>query len=162
LAPHRSTHLRADAQLRGGPPMRYPRRWVSTLAFVALLVPRSVAARPLEIATFPVGPDAYTGNLQVATGTDGTMVFEWADVPDFRTQLYSQSGAPLAPSVVVGDGLSSLIAADTRGGYLLAFTRYNPTEHAYHLFGRLLDQAGAAAGAEFQVDSPGAEGTSLF
>ena len=120
-------------------------------ATVAVLAPRVCAARPIEVAAFPVDAGADASGLRVAAGTDGTMVVLWGAAGTVRTQWYSPAGAALAAAVTLGGGTQGRIAADTRGGYVAAFTRVAAGNA--HLLGRLLDGAGQPLGAEFAVDA---------
>ncbi len=120
-------------------------------ATVAVLAPRVCAARPIEVAAFPVDAGADASGLRVAAGSDGTMVVLWGAAGTVRTQWYSPAGAALAAAVTLGGGTQGRIAADTRGGYVAAFTRVAAGNA--HLLGRLLDGAGQPLGAEFAVDA---------
>jgi cysteine-rich repeat protein len=111
----------------------------------------SAVARPFEVPTFPVDPAAEVARLRVAVGTDGTMVFAWQAGTALWSQHFSQSGTALAaPVAIVADGAQPRLAADTRGGYVVAFTR--ATAGVRHLFGWRLDAAGHPVGSELWVD----------
>ena len=57
---------------------------------------QSASARPIELPTFQVGGETFTGALKVAVGTDATMVFLWSDQDgDLRTSHASYTSGKL-------------------------------------------------------------------
>ncbi len=132
-------------------PVRHPLRLVLTsLLLASIAVVRGAEARPLEVPTFAVDPGEDVSDLHVAAGTDGTIVFLWHRAGSVYAQHTTQAGTALGAPVVIGSGSLARIAADTRGGFVAAFTRVvGPTQH---LFGRRLDAAGQPLGTELTVD----------
>ena len=107
-------------------------------------------ARPFEVPTFAVDPASEVTGPRVAVGIDGTMVLAWQAGPSIRAQLHSQAGAALAAPFTVEAGAQLRLAADTRGGYVVAYTRTDAGHR--HLYGRRLDEAGQPVGVEISVD----------
>jgi cysteine-rich repeat protein len=120
------------------------------LIVVWLGAPGAAAARPFEVPTFALDPGIEVLTPRVAAGTDGTMVFLWESAGLVRAQLHSQAGAALAPAVTIATGTQPRLAADTRGGYVIAYTR-DAAAHP-HLYARRLDAAGQPIGTEIAVD----------
>ena len=108
------------------------------------------AARPFEVATFPVDPGVEAVGPRVAVGTDGTMVLVWQAGGSIWSQHFSQAGAALAVPVPIAVGAQPRLAADTRGGSVVAFTRASAGRR--HLYGWRLDAAGQPVGAELSID----------
>jgi len=132
-------------------PLRFRRRCLALLLLALVFGYVGVAtARPFEVATFPVDPGVEVTSLRVAMGTDGTMVFAWQAGGAIWSQLYAQAGAPLAAPVAIATGAQPRFAADTRGGYVVGYTRAAAGHR--HFFGRRLDAAGQTVGAEIAVD----------
>ena len=130
--------------------MRHPIRPGSTILLLMLLGAGVAAARPFEIATFPVDPGLEVAGPRVAVGTDGTMVFVWQAGGSIWSQHFSQAGAALAVPVPIAAGAQPRLAADTRGGSVVAFTR--ASVGLRHLYGWRLDRAGQPVGAELTID----------
>lgn len=131
--------------------MRDPLRLLAIVLLTLLARVDGVAARPFEVATFPVDAAAEVAGLRVAVGTDGTMVFVWQAAGGLWSQHFSQSGTALAvPVSITADGAQQRLAANTRGGYVVAFTRANAGHQ--HLYGWRLDAAGQPVGSEIAVD----------
>jgi hypothetical protein len=102
------------------------------------------------VATFPVDAAAEVRGLQVAVGTDGTMVFVWQVMAGCSRSTSQTRTVLAAPALIVADGAQQRLAADTRGGYVVAFTRLSAGHR--HLYGRRLDAAGQPVGTELAVD----------
>ncbi len=122
------------------------------LAFVVLAaaVPRVAAARPFEVPTFALDAGVEVTDPRVAVGTDGTMVFVWQSGAVVRGQRHSQAGVAVSPPVTIATGTQPRLAADTNGGYVVAYTRDDGGQR--HLYGRRLDAAGQPIGGEIAVD----------
>ena len=73
-----------------------------------------------------------------------------AERGDVLVQLHSQVGVALAALATIASGGEPRLAADTRGGYVLAYTRDSGGYR--HLYGRRLDAAGVPVGGEIAVD----------
>ncbi len=130
--------------------MPNPLRLLVLMVLSCVLIARGADARPLEVPTFAIdAPNEVTG-LRVAVGTDGTMVFAWQAGAAIRTRLHTQAGAVVAPPLTIATGEGPRLASDTRGGYVLAYTR--AVAGIRHLFGQRLDAAGAPVGSEIAVD----------
>src|SRR5678815_4771253 len=130
--------------------MRAPlRRGVLVLA-LALSAPGGAAARPLEVPNFALDPGIEVVDPRVATNPDGTVVFLWQSAGLVRAQRHSQTGVALAPVATIATGTQPRIAADTRGGYVVAYTRMDAGYR--HLYARRLDAAGQPVGTEIAVD----------
>jgi cysteine-rich repeat protein len=127
---------------------------IRSLALALLLVVLAhvdgATARPIEVPAFVVGPDAEVAGLRVAVGTDGTMVFAWQSGASVWSQHHAQSGVVLAAPVEIAIGSNGRLAADTRGGYVVAYLR--EADGRRRLFGRRLDASGQPVGAELAVD----------
>jgi cysteine-rich repeat protein len=141
------------------PPPRVRPLALALLLLAAIARADAAAARHIEVPTFVVGPNAEVSGLQVAVGTDGAMVFAWHADAVVSTQRYSQAGAPLAAPIAVAAGSDVRIAADTRGGYVLAYLR--EADGRRRLFGRRLDADGAAVGPEIAVDQAAPDDVAL-
>ncbi len=120
------------------------------VSVLACVVPRLAAARPIEVPAFAIDASAEVLAPRVAVGTDGTMVLAWQSGSTVRAQLFSQAGTALAPPVTVATGEQPYLAADTRGGYVVAYLR--TAGSGEHLFGRRLDGTGQPVGTELAVD----------
>lgn len=132
--------------------MPNPRRLLIAIVVVvvAAAAAPAVAARVFEVPAFPVAPGSEAVGLRAAVGTDGTMVLAWQEGGVVKAQLFSQAGGALAAPVAVASGAQQRLAADTRGGYVVAYTR--DVAGRRRLFGQRLDAAGQTAGAEIAVD----------
>jgi cysteine-rich repeat protein len=129
--------------------VRDPLRLCLTIVVLAMLG-TDAGARPFEVATFPLDPGVEVAGPRVAVGTDGTMVFVWEAGGSLWSQHFSQAGASLAPPTMLAVGAHQRVAADTRGGYVVAFTRASAGRQ--RLYGLRLDAAGQPVGAELAVD----------
>ena len=126
--------------------MRDPLRCVLTILAATLTTAGVAAARPLEVATFPIDPGEEVVQPETAVGTDGTMVVAWQAGTTILAQRFTQAGAALAPRTALATGTLPRLTAATRGGYVVAYVR------AGDLYARRLDATGAAVGAELTVD----------
>ncbi len=126
--------------------------WSLVAAFVlgALAGPRVAAARPFEVATFPIAADTEASGVRVAVGTDGTMLFAFQSAGSIWSQRFTQAGMPVAAPVAIAVGAEARLSADTRGGYVAAYTRDEPSGR--RLYGRRLDATGMPVGAELAID----------
>ena len=124
---------------------------LTSLLLASLALARPAGARPLEVPTFAVDAGQDVSDLHVAAATDGTLVFLWYRGGSVYAQHYTQSGTATGAPVVVGAGSLVRIAADTRGGFVAAFTRV--VSGTRHLFGRRLDADGQPVGSELTVES---------
>jgi cysteine-rich repeat protein len=134
-------------------------------------------AQVVQVPTFEVGTTIAgfaTNGVDVAAGTDGTLLFAWDNGTNYRyrgvyisaptssltVRHFSAQGVPLGNAVRVDTtgGLEWTIAltSDTRGGYLAAWpsTKGVVASPPYQqsLRGRLLDSAGTPVGDEFLID----------
>lgn len=140
--------------------MRDPLRLgLSLVWFLTFAASGVAAARPFEVPTFPLDAGVEVSAPKIAVGTDGTMLFVWQSGSTIRAELHTQAGAALAPPVTVGSGAQLRLAADTRGGYLVAYARADAGHQ--HIFGRRLDAAGQPVGAEIAVDQQPSEDARL-
>lgn len=126
--------------------MAHLRALAFLIAVVALCRPAPLAARVVEVPAFPLDAANEVVAPRVAVGTDGTMVFAWERGSTVVAELHAQGGAALAPPVTIAVGREVRLAADTRGGYVVAYLR------AAHLFAQRLDAAGQPVGTEIAVD----------
>jgi cysteine-rich repeat protein len=129
--------------------MRAPLRRLLLLA-LALIAPAVAAARPLEVPTFALDSGVEVVDPRVATNPDGTVVLLWQSAGLVRAQWHSAAGIALAPVVTLATGTQPRISADTRGGYVVAYTRVDAGIR--HVYARLLDATGQAVGSEIAVD----------
>lgn len=119
-------------------------------ALLVAVAPDAATARPIEVPAFGLDAGAEGVDPRVAVGTGGSMLFAWRSGTDVRVRLFTQSGVALAAPATVAAGTEPRLAADTRGGYVLAYLRER--DGHLHLFGRRLDGSGQPVGAEIAVD----------
>lgn len=100
----------------------------------------------IEVPAFALDAPNQVVAPRVAVGTDGTMVVAWQRGTTIVAELHAQSGAALAAPTLIATGEQVRLAADTRGGYVVAYLRNG------HLFGRRLDAGAVPVGAELAVD----------
>ncbi len=129
--------------------MRAPLRRVLVLALI-LIVPVVAGARPLEVANFALDAGVEVVDPRVAANPDGTLVFLWQSAGLVRAQWHSAAGVALAAVVTIATGTQPRISADTRGGYVVAYTRVDAGVR--HVYARRLDAAGQPVGGEIAVD----------
>jgi cysteine-rich repeat protein len=131
--------------------MRTPLRFRAALLLAVWLGASGAAtARPFEVPTFALDAGVEVVGPRVAAGTDGNMVFLWESAGLVRTQLYSQAGTALASAGTLATGAQARLAADTRGGFVSAYTREDAGHR--HLYARRLDASAQPMGAEIAVD----------
>ena len=101
--------------------MRDPLHLVPMMILVTLVTVGTAAARPFEVSTFGIDPAAEVVHPEVAVGADGTMVFAWQAGATIASRHFTQAGVALGPAVAIGTGSTPRLAADTRGGYVVAW-----------------------------------------
>jgi hypothetical protein len=132
-----------------------PRLALALLVVALFASAHPVTARVFEVPTFAVDPGNEVTSVRAAVGTDGTMVLVWQAGGTIWSQHLSEAGAVLAVKTAVATGAQPRFAADTRGGYVLGYTRDDAGRR--HLYGRRLDAAGQTVGAELAVDQSNAD-----
>lgn len=132
-------------------------------AVIGAALGNSAAAQVIEIPTFDVSTRAFEdriGDVDVAVGTDGNLLFLWSERPDrfangskAVTRLLSPLGMPLGEPARIDQQQrvrELRVSSDTRGAYVAAW-EYSGGDR-YYLHGRLLAGDGTAAGDELQID----------
>jgi hypothetical protein len=111
--------------------------------------------------------NAYTTSFQslpaAAVAPDGRFVVVWNSMQpgslyDVLAQRYDAAGAPLGSEFRVNTyttGVQALpaVAADPRGGFVVAWQSAGQTATGFDVFARRFDAAGTAAAPEFQVNT---------
>jgi cysteine-rich repeat protein len=114
------------------------------------------AAQVTEVDTFTVGGLSF-GTLDVAVGTDGTIVFTWAETVDGERRAlirrYSAAATPLGAAMPIDDTndvRDTAVGARPDGTFLAAWHRSN---HGSTLYLRHLDATGTPLAPAFTASS---------
>ena len=139
--------------------MTLARRCAMSLAVASLLLARPATAQITVVPEFEAaGPADHVGNVDVAVGTDGTILVGWTAFTGsthVATRRFDATGMPLSASQSVADPAVRYLrdmAADPHGGYVVATDDVGITPGG--LFRRPLDALGLPVGSVLQVADP--------